>query len=107
MDSDTIWILIPLTALAIPLFAVIGRVMVKPIADAIANVGRAEQAANVRSEERFVELDARLARMEQRIEQLVGRTLAEPPEHRQLESGVQTMQPPRLESDARIPVPRR
>ena len=108
MDSDTIWILVPLTALAIPLFAVIGRVVVKPIADAIAKLGEAEQeaATNARFEQRFAELDARLARMEQRIEQLLGRTLAEQAQRRQLESGSQTMQLPRLESDTPTPVSR-
>lgn len=108
MDSDTIWILVPLTALAIPLLAVLGRVVVKPIADAIAKLGEAEQAAAIhaRSDRRFAELDARLARMEQRIEQLVGRTQAEQALHRQLESASPAIQPPPLESDTRIPVSR-
>jgi hypothetical protein len=108
MDSDTIWILVPLTALAIPLFAVIGRVVVKPIADAIAKLGEAEQAAvtNARLEQRFAEQDARLARMEQRIDQLLGRTLAEQAQRLQLESGPQTVRPPRLESDTQMPVSR-
>jgi hypothetical protein len=41
-----------------------------PIADAIAKLGEAEQAAasNARSEQRFAELDARLARIEQLFE---------------------------------------
>jgi hypothetical protein len=108
MDSETIWILVPLTALAIPLFAVIGRVLVKPIADAIAKLGEAEQAAaaSARSDRRFAELDARLARIEQRIDQLVGRTQSEPSLRRQLDPGPQTIQPPPLESDTRVPVSR-
>jgi hypothetical protein len=108
MDSETIWILIPLTALAIPLIAVIGRVVVKPIADAIGKLGEAERdaAANARSEQRFAELDARLARMEQRIEQLLGRTLAEQAQRRQLESASPTMEAPRLESGTPTPVSR-
>jgi hypothetical protein len=106
MDPDSIWILVPLTALAIPLFAVIGRVMVKPIADAIAKLGEAERAAvaNAESERRFAELDARLARMEQRVDQIVGRTLAEQVQRRQMESGLQTMLPPRLEGETKVPV---
>ena len=105
MDPDAIWILVPLTALAIPLFAVIGRVMVKPIADAITKLGEAERAAvvNAESERRFAELDARLARMEHRIDQLVGRTLAEQVHRRQLESGLQILPPP-LESERQVPV---
>jgi hypothetical protein len=105
MDSGTIWILVPLTALSIPLFAVIGRVVVKPIADAIVKLGEAERAAAVNGRDRrFAELDARLARMEQRIEQLIGRSLAEQAQRRQLEPGPHTMQPPRLESDTQTPV---
>ena len=106
MNPDAIWILIPLTALSIPLFAVIGRVVVKPIADAIAKLGEAERAAiaNAQSERRFAELDARLARMEQRLEQVVGLTLAEQAHRRQLESGSQTLRPPRLETETKVPV---
>ena len=106
MDPDTIWILVPLTALAIPLFAVIGRVMVKPIADAITKLGEAERAAaaNARADRRFAELDARLARMEQRIEQLVGRTMADQTQRRQLDSGPPAIQPPPLERDRQVPI---
>ena len=53
---------------------------------------------------RFAELDARLARMEQRLEQVVGLTLAEQAHRRQLESGSQTLRPPRLETETKVPV---
>ena len=104
MNMDFVWVLVPLTALSIPLFAVVGRVVVKPIADAIGRLGNAEQTAiaAARAEQRFAETDARLAR----IEQLLARALAEQQaQRRQLESGQELLQPPPLH-DARTPVSR-
>jgi hypothetical protein len=105
MNTDWVWVLVPMTALSIPVIAVVGKVIVAPIVHALTRMSDAEQTAIAahRSEQRFAEVDARLARMEQ----MLGRALAEQSSQRpQLPSGQETVQPPRLDSDTRAPVSR-
>jgi hypothetical protein len=101
MDTDWVWVLVPVTALSIPLVAVVGRVIVRPIALAIAKIGEADRTAisAARSEQRFAELDGRLAR----IEQLLG-VLAEHERRRQLQPTQEAPPLPRLEANTRTPV---
>jgi hypothetical protein len=81
-----IWILIPLTIFSIPLVGVIGKAVVGPIAKAIAKIAEADKAALEASqrhlEHRFIELNARL----DRIERQLGLALAEGETRRQFEA---------------------
>ncbi len=82
--ASSVWVLIPLSIFAIPLAAVVGNVIVKPITAALTRLAEAERSAggSAMLERRIAELDERLARMERQL----GR-LAEPPARPQLEPG--------------------
>ena len=89
MDSDAVWVLVPMTALSIPLMAVIGRVIVKPIVQAIGRLGDAEKgaAAIAAADQRFREVSARLAGIERQLAEV----LADPATRKQLEERQQPM----------------
>jgi hypothetical protein len=102
-----IWILVPLTIFSIPLMAVIGKTMVGPIVKAIGKIAEADKAAieaNQRHlEQRFLELNIRL----DRIERQLGLALAEGETRRQLEAGQQSLRTPAAIGAASGPPPLR
>jgi hypothetical protein len=84
--EDVVWVLVPLMALAIPLTAVAGRVVVKPIVEAIAKLN----ATQVRAQEEDFPLEHRLVQTEERLagmERLLERILEEQDFQRKLLAG--------------------
>ena len=72
--EDVVWVLVPLMALAIPLTAVAGRVVVKPIVEAIAKLNATQvraQTGDVPLEQRLVQTEERIAGMERLLERIV------------------------------------
>lgn len=72
--EDVVWVLVPLMALAIPLTAVAGRVVVKPIVDAIAKLNATQvraQTDDAPLEQRLVQTEERLAGMERLLERIL------------------------------------
>lgn len=75
---EEIWVLVPLTALAIPLAGVVGHVVVKPIVEAISRLSEAQASARavqpppegqlLRLEERLGALEHTLGRIEEEQE---------------------------------------
>lgn len=92
--ASTAWVLVPLAIFAIPLTAVIGKVIVQPIAAAITRLADAERSGGttVVTSQRAAELDARLTRIEQQLARL-----AEAETRRQLEADTRRQ----LEADMR------
>jgi hypothetical protein len=81
--AGSVWVLIPLFALGIPLSAVIGATIVRPIVHALTRLADADKApvnAQV-MDQRFTELDDRLARIERHL----ARAFPEPDTRRQFE----------------------
>ena len=70
--GDEIWVLVPLMALSIPLAAVVGRVVVKPIVDAITKLPamRPAEPANARQDEYVQALEDRVALLERSLTQV-------------------------------------
>jgi hypothetical protein len=70
--GDEIWVLVPLMALSIPLAAVVGRVVVKPIVDAISKLPamRPVEPANARQGEYVQALEERVALLERSLTQV-------------------------------------
>jgi hypothetical protein len=70
---DHMGILVPIFAVAIPLVAVTGRVIVQPIVNAIARVGDREdrRSADQGTVERLARMEAQLAMMEQNLNRVV------------------------------------
>lgn len=66
---EEIWVLVPMMALAIPLTAVVGRVVVKPIVDAISKLAAAQSERNAAlpSGERLLQMEERLYAMERML----------------------------------------
>ena len=74
---EQVWVLVPMMALAIPLAAVIGHVVVKPIVDAISKLSAAQSARVApgpppqqlqQVEERLAALERTLGRIEEEQE---------------------------------------
>lgn len=66
--EDVIWVLVPLAALAIPLTAVIGHVVVKPIVEAISKLSSAQAArAAPPAEAQLLQVEERLAALERTL----------------------------------------
>jgi hypothetical protein len=98
--SATAWVLVPLSIFAIPLTAVIGKLIVQPIAAAISRLADAERGNTATvTNQRAAELDARLTRIEQQLVRL-----AEAEARRQLEAGQQTVSAPALGAGSATPL---
>jgi hypothetical protein len=71
---ENVWVLIPLMALSIPLAAVVGRVVIKPVVDAITQLSGAQAAAGRTTpqfEQRLAATEERLAGIERLLEKVV------------------------------------
>jgi hypothetical protein len=71
--GDEVWVLVPLMALSIPLAAVVGRVVVKPIVDAISKLPAmrvAEPMANATRDEYVQALEDRVTSLERTLAQV-------------------------------------
>jgi hypothetical protein len=70
--GDEIWVLVPLMALSIPLAAVVGRVVVKPIVDAISKLPamRVAESANVGRDQYVQALEDRVTSLERSLTQV-------------------------------------
>jgi hypothetical protein len=70
---DNVWVLIPLMALSIPLAAVVGRVVIKPVVDAITQLSGAQASGRMTApiEQRLAATEERLAGIERLLEKVV------------------------------------
>ena len=98
--AATAWVLVPLSIFAIPLTAVIGKLIVQPIAAAITRLADAERGnVTAVTTQRAAELDARLTRIEQQLARL-----AEAETRRQLEVGQPAISTPALAAGSATPL---
>jgi len=69
---EELWILVPMTALAIPLTAVVGHVVVKPIVEAITKLSSAQSArtAQAPAPEQLLQLEERLSSLERTLSRI-------------------------------------
>ena len=85
---ENVWVLIPLMALSIPLAAVVGRVVIKPVVDAITQLSGAQAASRSTApiEQRLAATEERLAS----IERILTKVVEEQDFQRQLMAGRQS-----------------